>query len=136
MTRLLNLSTPPTAVLASNDRPAIGALRAARCKGLGVPGDLSVVGFDDIHFAEFTEPPLTTVRLSRRDLAEKAIYALLQPRGAEYTVTPTLVVRESTQAPHSRSKAAAEPPRTERLLPRCVTPTRKQSSNWGVRTDS
>jgi LacI family transcriptional regulator len=118
MTRLLNLSNPPTAVLASNDLTAMGALRAARCRDLSVPRDLSVVGFDDIHFAEFTEPPLTTVRLSRRDLAEKAIYALLQPRGAEYRVTPTLVVRESTQAPNSRIKPAASGARIDRVLAR------------------
>jgi len=98
MIRLLNLSNPPTAVLASNDLTAIGALRAVRCRGLSVPDNVSVVGFDDIHFAEFTEPPLTTVRLSRRELAEKAIHAILQQRGAEYTVTPALVVRESTRS--------------------------------------
>ena len=74
---------------------------------------MSVIGFDDIHFAEFTEPPLTTVALSRRELAEKAIQALLQriePRnggekihGAEYSVTPVLVVRQSTSIPGGRS---------------------------------
>src|SRR5262245_9977941 len=98
MIRLINLSNPPTAVLASNDLTAIGALRAVRCHGLSVPNDTSVVGFDDIHLAEFTEPPLTTVRLSRRELAEKAIQALIQQRGAEYSVTPALVVRESTRS--------------------------------------
>ncbi len=112
MTRLLDSRHPPTAVLASNDLTAIGALRAVRRKGWSVPDDVSVIGFDDIHFAEFTEPPLTTVALSRRELAEKAIYALLQhldpeqpgepAHGAEYTVTPALVVRDSTCAPRLR----------------------------------
>ena len=109
MARLLESRTPPTAVLASNDLTAIGALRAVRRKGWRVPEDVSVIGFDDIHFAEFTEPPLTTVALSRRELAEKAIRALLQhiepqepgntAHGAEYTVTPVLVVRQSTANP-------------------------------------
>jgi LacI family transcriptional regulator len=108
MSRLLDLPNPPTAVLTSNDLTAIGALRAVHRKGLNVPKDVSVIGFDDIHFAEFTEPPLTTVALSRRELAEKAIFALLrhieptpgQPgHGAEYSITPTLVVRQSTCAP-------------------------------------
>jgi DNA-binding LacI/PurR family transcriptional regulator len=108
MSRLLDLPNPPTAVLTSNDLTAIGALRAVHRKGLNVPKDVSVIGFDDIHFAEFTEPPLTTVALSRRELAEKAIFALLrhieptpgQPgHGAEYTITPTLVIRQSTCAP-------------------------------------
>jgi DNA-binding LacI/PurR family transcriptional regulator len=111
MTRLLESTKPPTAVLASNDLTAIGALRAVRSKGRRVPEDVSVIGFDDIHFAEFTEPPLTTVALSRRELADKAIRALLQhiepdeagsaAHGAEYTVTPVLVVRQSTAIPAS-----------------------------------
>jgi len=102
----------PDAVVCACDTIAIGAMRAVRRRGWCVPDDVSVIGFDDIHFAEFTEPPLTTVALSRRELAEKAIYALLQhvePRqadapahGAEYTVTPTLVVRQSTSRPAGR----------------------------------
>jgi DNA-binding LacI/PurR family transcriptional regulator len=109
MTRLLESGCALTAVVTSNDLTAIGALRAIHRKGLNVPRDISVVGFDDIHFAEFTEPPLTTVRLSRRDLAETAIRALLQhidppgngvpAYGHEYAVTPALVVRESTAPP-------------------------------------
>ena len=55
---------------------AIGVLRAAYMGGLRVPQDLSVVGLDDIDFAEFTLPPLTTIRLSRADLARAAFDAL------------------------------------------------------------
>ncbi len=55
----------PTAILCSNDMTAIGVLRAAYMQGLRVPQDLSVIGLDDIDFAEFTLPPLTTIRLSR-----------------------------------------------------------------------
>ena len=77
MTRMLDSKGSPTAVLASNDLTAIGMLRAVRRAGLVVPSDISIVGFDDIHLAEFTEPPLTTVRLSRGELAERAFHALL-----------------------------------------------------------
>ena len=57
---------------------AIGVLRAAYMQGLRVPQDLSVIGLDDIDFAEFTLPPLTTIRLSRADLAQAAFEALRQ----------------------------------------------------------
>ena len=109
MTRLLEGATAPTAVLASNDLTAIGSMRAVRGKGLIVPGDVSVIGFDDIHFAAFTEPPLTTVALSRWELAESAFRALMRyiepqdsaktVRGAKYTLTPVLMLRQSTAAP-------------------------------------
>src|SRR5580658_2473124 len=102
MTRMLESKRAPTAVLASNDLTAIGMMRAVRRAGLAVPRDISIVGFDDIRLAEFTEPPLTTVRLSRQELAEHAFAALLsdlsdqpQPR-REYTVETHLVIREST----------------------------------------
>src|SRR5215471_2463385 len=109
MTRLIELAEAPTAVLASNDLTAIGAMRAARRRGLKVPEDVSIIGFDDIHFAAFTEPPLTTVALSRWELAENAFRALMKHiepqdsdsarRGGKYTVTPVLVVRQSTAQP-------------------------------------
>ena len=63
--KLRALATPPTAILCSNDMTAIGVLRAAYMPDLRVPHDLSVIGLDDIDFAEFTLPPLTTIRLSR-----------------------------------------------------------------------
>jgi DNA-binding LacI/PurR family transcriptional regulator len=102
MSRILERTPLPTAVLCSNDLTALGALRAIRRKGLRVPDDISVVGFDDIALAEFTEPPLTTVRLPREEIAGKAFEALLASlsdttrMGAEYQISPQLVVREST----------------------------------------
>jgi DNA-binding LacI/PurR family transcriptional regulator len=101
MTRMLDSRCAATAVLASNDLTAIGMMRAVRRAGLVVPRDISVVGFDDIRLAEFTEPPLTTVRLSRQDLAERAFDALLselegKPRPPENKVETHLVVRETT----------------------------------------
>jgi len=101
MTRVLGSKCAPTAMLASNDLTAIGMLRGVRRAGLVVPQDISIVGFDDIRLAEFTEPPLTTVRLSRQELAERAFHALLsnldgQPRRPESKVETHLVVRETT----------------------------------------
>jgi DNA-binding LacI/PurR family transcriptional regulator len=101
MMHFLQLTPRPTAVLASNDLTAIGALRAIRKCGLRVPEDISLVGFDDIQMAEFTEPPLTTVRLVRTEVARVACDALLQlirasGAGAEFRVGTSLIVRAST----------------------------------------
>jgi LacI family transcriptional regulator len=105
--KLQALGTQPTAVICSNDMTAIGVLRAAYMKGLRVPQDLSVIGLDDIDFCEFTLPPLTTIRLSRADLARAAFDALRQQAEAEpgaqiqreFLVSTSLVVRESTASP-------------------------------------
>jgi LacI family transcriptional regulator len=86
---------------------AIGVLRAAYMEGLRVPDDVSVIGLDDIDFAEFTLPPLTTIRLSRADLAHSAFEALRQqaedPHNPkiqrEFLVSTSLVVRGSTAIP-------------------------------------
>jgi LacI family transcriptional regulator len=105
--QLKKLSSRPTAILCSNDMTAIGVLRAAYMDGLRVPQDLSVVGLDDIDFAEFTLPPLTTIRLSRVDLARAAFEALrtqtedpTNPKmQREFLVSTSLVLRDSTAAP-------------------------------------
>jgi LacI family transcriptional regulator len=105
--RLQALAAGPTAILCSNDMTAIGVLRAAYLKGLRVPQDLSVIGLDDIDFAEFTLPPLTTIRLSRGDLARAAFEALRQQAEEagksriqrEFLVSTSLVLRGSTAAP-------------------------------------
>ena len=105
--KLQALTSQPTAIVCSNDMTAIGVLRAAYMGGLRVPQDLSVVGLDDIDFAEFTLPPLTTIRMSRSDLARAAFEALRQqaedPNSPkmqrEFLVSTSLVVRGSTGAP-------------------------------------
>jgi LacI family transcriptional regulator, galactose operon repressor len=105
--RLQALPSRPTAILCSNDMTAIGVLRAAYLQDLRVPHDLSVIGLDDIDFAEFTLPPLTTIRLSRADLARAAFEALRQqaekPANGkvqrEFLVSTSLVLRGSTAAP-------------------------------------
>jgi LacI family transcriptional regulator len=104
MNELLRLADRPTAVLASNDLTAIGMMSAIRKAGLSVPKDISVVGFDDIWLAEFTEPPLTTVLFPRDQVAEQACRALMSHLGNsaqgeqlfEYRVETHLIVREST----------------------------------------
>ena len=105
--KLRTLSAQPTAVICSNDMTAIGVLRAAYLQDLHVPQDLSVIGLDDIDFAEFTLPPLTTIRLSRIDLARAAFNALRQHADRsgitalqrEFLVSTSLVVRGSTAPP-------------------------------------
>ncbi len=105
--RLQALASGPTAILCSNDMTAIGVLRAAYMGGLRVPQDVSVIGLDDIDFAEFTLPPLTTIRLSRADLARAAFEALRQQAEEagsskmqrEFLVSTSLVLRASTAAP-------------------------------------
>ena len=109
--KLQALAERPTAVLCSNDMTAIGVQRAVYMQGLRVPQDLSVVGLDDIDFAEFTLPPLTTIRLSRVDLARAAFEALHQQvelEGSdkmqrEFLVSTSLVVRGSTAAPPAQA---------------------------------
>ena len=105
--QLQGLGKRPTAIVCSNDMTAIGVLRAAYMEGLRVPQDLSVIGLDDIDFAEFTLPPLTTICLSRADLARAAFDALRQqaedPNAPnlqrEFLVSTSLVFRGSTAAP-------------------------------------
>jgi LacI family transcriptional regulator len=107
--KLRALAAPPTAVVCSNDMTAIGLLRAAYMEGLRVPQDLSVIGLDDISFAEYTLPPLTTIRLSRVELARAAFEALRQQaedpaspkKQREFLVSTSLVVRASTAPPAS-----------------------------------
>jgi LacI family repressor for deo operon, udp, cdd, tsx, nupC, and nupG len=111
MTHLMSLAQPPTAVLCGNDEIAYGAIRALVKMGLSVPGDVSVVGFDDQNLAEFYNPPLTTVNIPRHELGRRAAQELIdQLAGREVArevVLPTrLVVRESTAPPPARTPAS------------------------------
>ena len=102
---LLALGRPFTALFAFSDVSAIGAMRAFLDAGLEVPGDISVMGFDDIHGAGFQNPGLTTVRQPLRELGRTAARILLDrlagknQRGGLITVEPQLVVRGSTGPP-------------------------------------
>jgi LacI family transcriptional regulator len=115
-TRLLAGQVQPTAVLCSNDMTAIGVMRESHDAGISIPGELSVVGFDDIRLAQFVLPPLTSVQMSQAELARLAFNALLAeveretpaPNGTEYVLKTNLVLREST------SLISATPKRTEK----------------------
>lgn len=93
-----------TAVVGGNDLTAIGVLHRAYDSGLRVPEDLSVVGFDDILFAEYTQPALTTVALPRPEIGKVAFEALWtmisdpEQTGREFRVEPRLVIRQSCRA--------------------------------------
>jgi DNA-binding LacI/PurR family transcriptional regulator len=102
--QLVGLRNRPSAVICSNDMTAIGVIKGAYEVGLKVPQDLSVVGFDDIHLAQFITPPLTTVQMSQSQLAKLAFEALMTevrretpaPDGTEFVLTTSLVLRKST----------------------------------------
>jgi DNA-binding LacI/PurR family transcriptional regulator len=103
MTALLRLRKLPTAVVSSNDWTAIGALHAIDAAGLRVPHDISLVGFDDIPLVSYTNPALTTVRMSAADVGTTAFQALFSLiagerfEGDTYHVQTKLVVRDSTR---------------------------------------
>ena len=93
----------PTAVFCANDLMALGVLTVARSEGLRVPGDLSIIGLDDIWLAAQFDPPLSTVALPRREIGELAMRMLLRLlAGAEperQVVETSLVLRQSTARP-------------------------------------
>jgi LacI family transcriptional regulator, repressor for deo operon, udp, cdd, tsx, nupC, and nupG len=103
--RLLSLAEPPTAIFCFNDEMAMGAIEAARRHGLHLPADLSVVGFDDIRFAQCADPPLTTIAQPMREIGEGTVRLLLDilngTRLAPISITLPhhLQVRSSTAAP-------------------------------------
>ncbi len=101
---LLALPEPPTAIFAANDVTAMRAIAAAQARGLAVPADLSVVGFDDIPDATLSSPPLTTVRQPLQDMGEAAMRMLLDIlHGKEHVqhvrMDTEFVVRASTAPP-------------------------------------
>jgi len=103
MQGLLEKTRDFTAIFCFNDIAAIGAIRALKDAGLGVPGDVSVVGFDDIQSAAYATPSLTTVRQPLAEMGRRGAKVLLERianRAAEYppeiVMAPELVVREST----------------------------------------
>jgi DNA-binding LacI/PurR family transcriptional regulator len=99
-----------TGVFCYNDMIAVGALQACRARGLAVPQDLSVVGFDDIDVAQFVSPALTTVRQPMLELGRHAmemLLNLLNGNSVETHVLPAgLVIRDSTTAPGARAPHA------------------------------
>lgn len=97
---LLGQANPPTALVCASDLCALGALHAVRERGLSVPSDLSVVGFGDFSFAEYTHPALTTVRQARHELGKAAAHAMTALAHGEdpdgVVIAAPLIEREST----------------------------------------
>ncbi len=105
--QLFSSKTLPTAVFCYNDMTALAVLSEAALEGIAVPEDLSVIGFDDIFFASYLNPPLTTVRQPMKELGRRAmqlLLALLRKEETERTilVSGELVVRGSTAPPRVR----------------------------------
>jgi DNA-binding LacI/PurR family transcriptional regulator len=100
---LLEQPVRPTAIVCSTDQLAIGVLYGAAVRGIAVPGDLSVVGFDDLPISAFLVPPLTTIRMPVHEMAARAVrMAFDGPPSAGSPMVevlrPELVVRQSTAA--------------------------------------
>lgn len=109
MARLLALPDWPTAIMCSNDMTAIGVLHALFEADLKVPTDFSLIGFDDVHLAEYTIPPLTTVRMSCQEIAQSAVTSLLASidtptasQGNRTDIATRLIVRQTTGLPKER----------------------------------
>ncbi len=103
--RLLDARPRPTAIFSSNDEMAAGVLHAARSRGLDVPGDLSIVGFDDTSIASHLWPPLTTIRWPIADMARAAAHKLLadtpdaDPDAARPSTFPSALIQRASVAP-------------------------------------
>jgi len=108
----------PTAIVCGNDSAAIGAIQALNEAGLSVPGEVSIVGSDDINLARYSSPPMTTVRIPRDQLgalAVEAIEKLLRTKRrvpADYTVETSLVIRGST----GKARTVADAPNSDALF--------------------
>jgi LacI family transcriptional regulator len=104
MNSLLDSSEEFTAVFVASDNVAVGAYAALRDAGLSVPGDISVVGFDDIPLTPFMEPPLTTIRMPAREIAQQSYHLLMRlmkrdyPQNPEVLLPTDLVLRQSTRS--------------------------------------
>lgn len=101
---LLRLDDPPTAIFASSDDTALGVLRAARERGVRVPEDLSVVGFDDLPIAAWLDPALTTVQQPLAEMGDTAVTLVCRTREgrrdpAHVELATRLIVRSSTAPP-------------------------------------
>lgn len=103
--RLMARRTPPTALVATNDTVAIRAIKVLQRRGLQVPRDVSVVGYDDIETANLVVPSLTTVRIPLQQMAERAVHNLIEriegrsAQAAGDILPSELIVRDSTGRP-------------------------------------
>ncbi len=105
---LLDLTPPPTAIFCTNNLMTVGALQALRERGVRIPADLSLVGYDDMEWWTLTHPPLTTVGQPVYDLGREAMRLLLAQIGANrrhrpqrVVLKPELIIRESCDSPRT-----------------------------------
>jgi DNA-binding LacI/PurR family transcriptional regulator len=106
MGSLLSLPKPPTAVLCCNDVAAVGALKTLASRGYQAGKDIAIIGLDDLTICQFTQPPLTTIQFSPKELAALAFAALLEeiqraPKKTNFEYKTRFVLRESTCAPRA-----------------------------------
>ncbi len=106
---LVNLTHRPTAIFCATDEMAIGCLHEIKRAGLSVPGDISVIGFDDIRYAEVVDPPLTTISQPAEEIGERVMYRLCREiedgttSSSDAEIVPhKLVVRQSVRAIKAR----------------------------------
>jgi LacI family transcriptional regulator len=105
--QLLELDDPPTAIFGFNDAIAIGAIKAAQERGLRVPGDVSIVGFDDLPYATIVTPALTTIRQPLAEMGRAAVGLVVRlldsgrPEAPQIELPTRMIVRESTASPRS-----------------------------------
>lgn len=112
MEKLLCIRPRPTALMATNDLMAVGVLQAAQASGIRVPEEISVIGFDDLPISAMVQPQLTTIHLSRHEIASAAFSHLIHlrqgdrisPSMASHKIHPCLVVRGSTAAPRGKGR--------------------------------
>ncbi|KIN62167.1 putative transcriptional regulator, lacI family [Sulfitobacter noctilucicola] len=102
--QLMDGGNRPTVIMCGNDVLAAGALKRAKERGLGVPKDLSITGFDDIELARIVTPALTTVHVPHREMGRKAaqeLVSILEKRGAGHSVAleTKLMIRDSLSLP-------------------------------------
>jgi DNA-binding LacI/PurR family transcriptional regulator len=109
MARILESGEPVTAVVGGNDGIAYGAWRALRRMGLTVPGDITVVGFDDVQEARLTDPPLTTVRVPTDELGAACAQMLLEKLKAKGAPQPPVVLNAELVERGSWGPPAKEP---------------------------
>jgi LacI family transcriptional regulator len=110
--KMLDLRDRPTAIFAGSDEVALGILEAARARGLRVPEDLSLVGFDDTEVARLASPPLTTVRQPLREMGAVALRTALQlaegePVASHHVELATTLIIRGSAAPHELTSVAA-----------------------------
>lgn len=107
MMKLLTLADPPSAVFVSGDEMAIGAIKAVKEAGLRVPQDISIIGFDDISIAKYTDPPLTTIRQDTDRIGRQAAVLLLDEidgnsKSYRAKVIPVNLVKRDSCQPYTQ----------------------------------